>query len=170
MAFSSSLIKKKYENLSIEELEEKYEALKKNYCFNSKEEEIAYIIKNYLKVSMDTNNNSTKIALEELLTEKTGKEYKMESKRFDITLTDVIKFIATHTKETFLDTTLINFFQKLDNVTDQEKKNFLIQLIQDKNSFDEFIKEISQTEDSKETYNKYKTIAKEYMQKHKIIS
>lgn len=42
------------------------------------------------------NNNSVKIALEELLKEKTGKQYKIESKKFEINLLDIINFIANH--------------------------------------------------------------------------
>ena len=67
MSISPSLAKKNYENLSVEELEKKYEELKKNYCFNTKEEQIDYVIKNYLNASKEVNNNSTKVALEELL-------------------------------------------------------------------------------------------------------
>ena len=63
MAFAPNLAKKWYENLSVEELEETYEGLKKHYCFSSKEEQIDYIIKNYLNASKDVNTNSTKIAL-----------------------------------------------------------------------------------------------------------
>ena len=37
MAFAPNVAKKWFENLSVEELEAKYEELKKNYCFNSKE-------------------------------------------------------------------------------------------------------------------------------------
>ena len=43
---------------------------RKDYCFSSKEEQINYIIKNYLNASKAVNTNSTKIALEELLKER----------------------------------------------------------------------------------------------------
>ena len=49
MAFSSQVAKKRFENLSIKELEERYNALKKNYCFDTKEEQISHIINNYYK-------------------------------------------------------------------------------------------------------------------------
>ena len=90
MAFAPNVAKKRFENLSVEELEAKYEELKKNYCFNSKEEQIDHIIKNYLDASKNVNNNSTRIALEELLKEKTGKDYKIEPNRFEISLSDII--------------------------------------------------------------------------------
>ena len=50
MAFAPNLAKKWYENLSVEELEEKYDGLKKHYCFSSKEEQIDYIVKVNIKM------------------------------------------------------------------------------------------------------------------------
>ena len=46
MAFTPWIAKEWYKDLSVKELEERYEELKKNYSFNSKEEQINYIIKN----------------------------------------------------------------------------------------------------------------------------
>lgn len=163
MAIAPSLAKKWYENLSVEELEKKYEDLKKHYCFNSKEEQIDYLIKNYLNASIGVNNNSTKIALEELLKEKTGKEYKIESKKFEINLLDIINFIANPNITPFESTTLTNYFEKLNDVSEEDKICFLIELIQDKNSFNEFTKEIIQNQSVKDTYDKYKKIAKDFV-------
>ena len=64
MAFAPIVARSLYEKLSVEELEAKYESLKRNYCFNTKEEQIEYIIKNYLNSSNDVSNSSIKIALE----------------------------------------------------------------------------------------------------------
>lgn len=169
MAFAPSLAKKWYKNLSVEELEEKYEELKRCYCFNTKEEQIDYIINNYLKASKDVNNHSTKIALEELLKEKTGKEYKIEPKTFEINLVDIINFITHPEIDSFWATALSNYFQKLEGISEKEKMKFLIELVQDKNSFNEFTKEIMQTQNNKDTYDKFKKIAQEFISRNSII-
>ena len=142
MAIAIHVLKKRFKDLSVEELEEKYNELKKDYCFNTKEEQINYIIKNYLNGSIDVNNDSTKIALEELLKEKTGKEYKIEQKRFEISLSDIIDFITNTNGDPFWNTTLLNYFQKLNEISEEEKIRFLVQLVQDNYSFNEFTKEI----------------------------
>lgn len=162
MAIAPNTLKKRYENLSIVELEEKYELLKQDYVFENKEQQINYIIKNYLNASMQANNNSTKIALEELLKEKTGKAYKIEPKRFEITLIDVINNLVDYDVDPFWNSELSRYFKDLDGVSDEEKIKFLIQLIQDKNNFNEFTKEIISTNDVKAIYEKYKSIAEKY--------
>lgn len=161
MAFAPNVAKKWFENLSVEELEAKYEELKKNYCFNSKEEQINHIIKNYLNTSKDVNNNSTRIALEELLKEKTGREYEIEDKRFEISLSDIISFITS--VDPFWTTALSNYLKKLNEISDEEKMRFLIELVQNKDSFNEFTKEIIQTQNVRETYNKYQKIAQDFV-------
>lgn len=161
MAFAPNVAKKWFENLSVEELEAKYEELKKNYCFNSKEEQIDHIIKNYLNASKDANNNSTRIALEELLKEKTGRKYKIEDKRFEISLSDIISFITS--VDPFWTTALSNYLEKLNEISDEEKMRFLIELVQNKDSFNEFTKEIIQTQNVRETYNKYQKIAQDFV-------
>ena len=40
---------------------------------------------------------------------------------------------------------------------------FLIELVQDNNSFNEFTKEIVQTQNVRETYDKYKKIAQDFV-------
>ena len=169
MAFAPNVAKGWFENLSVEELEEKYEELKKEYCFDSKEEQIDYIIKNYLNASKDVNNKSTKIALEELLKEKTGKEYRIEPKKFDISLSDVINFVTDKDADPFWTTTISNYFEKLTEVSEEEKIKFLFELVQDKNSFNEFTKEIIKEQNVKETYDKYKKIAQDYVSSNKRI-
>jgi hypothetical protein len=166
MAFAPNVAKKRFENLSVEELEAKYEELKKNYCFNSKEEQIDHIIKNYLNASKDVNDNSTRIALEELLKEKTGKEYKIEPNRFEISLSDIINFITNPDTDPFWTSTLSNYFQKLNEISDEEKMRFLIELVQNKDSFNEFTKEIIQTQNVRETYDKYQKIAQDFVSRN----
>lgn len=46
---------------------------------------------------------------------------------------------------------------------------FLIELIQDKNSFNDFTKEIMRSQNAFETYEKYKKIAEEYRDMHTMI-
>ncbi len=166
MAFAPNVAKKRLENLSVEELEAKYEELKRNYCFNSKEEQIDHIIKNYLDASKNVNNNSTRIALEELLKEKTGKEYKIEPNRFEISLSDIINFITSPDTDPFWTSTLSNYFQKLNEISEEEKMRFLIELVQNKDSFNGFTKEIIQTQNVRETYDKYKKIAQDFVSRN----
>ena len=99
MAFAPNLAKKWYENLSVEELEETYEGLKKHYCFSSKEEQIDYIIKNYLNrknvIYKKINNNYGRIKIiksklidsktNELITDKLViKDYSLEDLKLTI--------------------------------------------------------------------------------------
>lgn len=169
MAFAPSLIINQYKDLSIEELEEKYDELKKNYCFETKEEQIKHIVDNYLDASHDVNTNSTKVGIEELLKEKTGKEYKIEPKTFEINLSDIINYVVGENKDPFWISALNNYFQKLDNVSENDKIKFLIELIQNRNSFNEFTKEIMGSQNVFETYEKYKKIAEEYRDMNTMI-
>ena len=163
MAFAPIVARSLYENLSVEQLEAKYESLKHNYCFNTKEEQIEYIIKNYLNSSNDVNNRSIKIALEELLKEKTGKEYSIQPKTFDISLVDIINYVTKTNEDPFWQEALTNYFEKLEGISEQEKIDFLIKLIQDENSYNEFTKEILHTENVFELYNKYNEILEKFI-------
>ena len=169
MAFAPNVAKEWYKNLSIEQLEAKYENLKHNYYFNTKEEQIEYTIKNYLNSSNDVNNSSTKIALEELLKEKTGKDYSIQPKTFDISLQDIINYVTNVNEDPFWKETLTRYFERLDRIGEQEKINFLIGLIQDKNSYNEFKKEILHTENAIELYNKYNEIVKNFISMNMIV-
>jgi len=166
MAFAPSLARKWYENLSVEELEEKYEELKKSYCFETIEEELDYIFSHRLDASNDANKNSTKVALEELLKEKTGKEYKIEPKKFELHLNDVINYVVNKDGDTTLTDTLTSYFQKLDNVDDSEKMSFLRDIFIDEEEFKNFKEEIKQTRNAQETYEKYKKIAREFISRN----
>lgn len=48
MAFSSNLVKQRYKDKSVEELEKMYNALKVNFYFESKESQIKYILDNFM--------------------------------------------------------------------------------------------------------------------------
>lgn len=166
MAFAPSLAKKKFENLSVEELEKKYEEIKKNYTFETKEEQIEYMLKNYLNASLNTNNRSTKIAIEELLKEKTGKEYAFVPKYQEYNLKDVIDFISKTNVDSSWSTVVTDFFNKIEDISEKEKIVFLFELMQDKTSFNAFINEISESNHYKEIYDKYKQILKKFMASH----
>ena len=163
MAISPDYAKKLYENMSLEELEANYEELKGHFCFDSKEEQIGYIINNRLNASLRTNINSKKLALEELLKEKTGKEYTIEPKRYDITLTDIINYVTIPNKDPFWTMALNNFFNELSDISDDEKKSFLVDLVQNKDIYNEFTREITKPENVKEVYDKYKKLAQDYV-------
>ncbi|GEM_PF-7052286 len=169
MAIAPNVVKKLLENKSIEELEAEYEDLKKNFCFDSKEEQIDYDIKHYLKASNRVNNDSRRIALEELLKEKTGKDYSFEDKKFEITLSDIIGFVTNSNVDPFWGKMLTDFFEKLNDIEEKEKKRFLLELVQNEESFNTFLKEAARAQDAKETYEKYKKIARDYCAKNNMI-
>ena len=164
MAIAPNVAKKNFENLSVEELEAKYEELKKNYCFETKEDQIAYIIENRLNASLNTNINSVKIALEELLKEKTGKDYSIKPKKFELTLSDIVNYVTKI--DPYWTVVLTDFLNQLTDVSDEDKMRFIINLQQDKDSFNEFTREISRGENASDTYKKYKDIAEKYCLEH----
>ena len=165
MAIAPSFIIDRYKDLSVEELENLYEIEKKEYCFESKEQQIDYIVKEFLYPKDDSIKN----VIEQLLKEKTGKDYNIEPKTYEINLLDIINYVVDSSKDPFWITTLSNYFQKLNIVSENEKMEFLIELIQDKKSFNEFTKEIINSQNAFETYEKYKKIAEEYCNTHRMI-
>lgn len=167
VAISRVLLKERYSNLSIEELEERYNNLKKRITFNSKEEFIMDYLGNILNGSKDVNIESEKVALEELLKEKTGRKYHIEPTRFAFELIDVINVIANN--DSVLFTTLNNFFNELNKISEKDKIKFISELYQDKSSFNEFIKEIVQSNDYKEIFKKYQKIATDYIRFNTFI-
>ena len=59
MAYSSNLVKEWYKDKTVEELEEMYNDLKSDFCFESKESQIKYILDNFMNASHKTNISST---------------------------------------------------------------------------------------------------------------
>lgn len=165
MAIAPSFIIDRCKDLSVEELENLYEIEKKEYCFESKEQQIDYIVKEFLYPKDDSIKN----VIEQLLKEKTGKDYNIEPKTYEINLLDIINYVVDSSKDPFWITTLSNYFQKLNIVSENEKMEFLIELIQDKKSFNEFTKEIINSQNAFETYEKYKKIAEKYCNTHRMI-
>ena len=166
MSFSSNLVKENYKNKSVKELEKMYNDLKSDFCFESKESQIKYILDNFMNASHNTNIDSTRKGIEELLKEKTGKEYKIEEKYFQITLNDLINYISNNTSLIFDKTSLINFFNKLIDVDEDEKCMFLICLIQNNKNFNEFANEIKSNQDINELFEKYLEIADDFYHKN----
>ncbi len=165
MAYSPSLAREWYENLPVRKLKRLYKQLEKNYRFKTKKDQIKYILKNYLYKSDKTNYESQRIALEALLKEKTGKEYTIEPRTFDISVDDVINYIEKKSTANMLS----DFFNKLDDVREEDKKKLLFILYQDKNIYNEFISEVSNTQNVKETYDKYYNIAIEYDSRKSMV-
>lgn len=166
MAISPSLYKQRYNNLSVEELEKKYNDLKKLYIFNSKEEYVKDLIEHYIFASRDVNRDSEKKALEELLLEKTGRNYTFKKSNYDIDLSDIIKYIVNN--DSYLYESINKFMSSLE-IDDNNKKIFLVELYQDRNNFNNFLKEILNDNDSLNVYSKYKKIAEEYISQNLII-
>lgn len=170
MAIHPNEFKKKYANLSIEELEAEYENLKKDYCFDSKEEQIDYLIKTYLYASHKTNTNSKRVALEELLKEKTGREYTFDDRFLEITPGDIINHVTNPREDPFWTTKLINFFNSLQAVPVADKNDLLIGMLQDRSIFNEFTKDIVKSNDVRGIYERYKEIVRNYRINNSIKS
>ena len=62
---------------------------------------------------------------EELLKEKTGKDYSFEDKKFEITLSDIIGFVTNSNVDPFWGKMLTDFFEKLNDIEEKEKKRLL---------------------------------------------
>ncbi len=172
MAISSILVKQWYKDLSVKDLEEKYYELKKDYYFNTKDEQIKYIIDNYLNASHNTNTNSTKVGIEELLKEKTGKQYKLEEKAFDITRNDIIEYLSKTSLSKFKPSTMIKFFQSLNNKEyfgEEDIFEFLIAIAQNKSLFDSFIEQIDNVKNSDEILNTYFNKVEEFVSNNRRI-
>lgn len=169
MAFSSNLVKEWYKDKSVEELEEMYENLKSNFCFESIESQIKYILDNFMDASHNTNLNSTREGIEELLKEKTGKEYKIQEKHFDMHLNDLIDYISKNTSLLSDKTTLIDFFNKLTDVSEEDKLSFLFCIIQNNKNFNEFINDTYKNQEAKIVFEKHLAIADNfYTMNHRI--
>lgn len=167
MAFAPSLAKQWYKDLSVEELEKKYKELESNYYFKSKEEQIKYILKCFMNSSSDTNINSTRIAIEDLLKEKTGKVYKMKTKTFKLTTTDIIDYFAKFSTYKIDKALLVDFFNTLEN--DEENQWFLLCLFQNEKYFKDFLKELKNNQNKRTIFEKYLKLAKKYYGDNRII-
>jgi hypothetical protein len=169
MAFSPKSVKDWYKDLSVEELEKKYFDLQSEYYFETKNSQIKYLIENIMDASHSTNLDSTREGLEELLKEKTGKEYKLKEQFFDISVVDVINYIADNTKLLADRTQLISFFDKIQGVDKKEKTRFLLVLMQDTKNFKKFVKETKKNSDAQSVFDKYSDIVDDFWSKNRKI-
>ena len=119
-----------------------------------------------MNVSHETNIKSSRTAIEELLKEKTGKEYKIEDTYFQITSKDLVDYISKSTDLLPNKTILINFIKNLTKTTDKMKCEFLICLMQDKNNFENFVNEINKNQNLNEIFDKYLEITKNFYMKN----
>jgi hypothetical protein len=132
-----------------------------------------------MDASHSTNLDSTREGLEELLKEKTGKEYKLKEQFFDISVVDVINYIADNTKLLDDKAQLISFFDKIQYEDDQdeddqyendmEKARFLLVLMQDVKTFKKFIKEAETNSDAQSVFDKYLDIVDDFWSKNSRI-
>ena len=170
MAYSPWLAKSHYENMSPEEIVKKYNSIiAESKIPTTKEELIERTIYYVLHPSEKTNSNSSITALKELYFEKTGKELENPNKnayseRFY--LEDVIKYVSKI--DPFWTVAITDFFKKVDK-SDDEKMFFLIHLYVDKESFNEFTKEILKTDDALATYKKYEEKSRQYISRNALI-
>ncbi len=167
MAFSSNLVKEWYNDLSVEELEKKYQALEEDFYFDTKEKQIEYTLKHFMYSSHNTNLNATRTGLEELLKEKTGKDYHLKTNRFELKMNDVLDYILKSTNLISKKDRFVEFFNSIDKIEDEEigeeeKIWFLMCLYQSKKIFKEFVKELKKTKDNTQTFAKYCEICEEY--------
>ena len=92
MAIGRQSFEGKYKDLTVEELEKEYSQLKEHLGLTSKEERIKFMADNILNNSI-SNYYTEKEVLEEILREKTGKDY---SSNFNekIEISDIINYIS----------------------------------------------------------------------------
>ena len=185
MAFHKNLVKEWYQDLSIKDLEEKYYALQKDYYFEDKDKQIKYMISTFLDASHNVNTNSTKTGIEELLKEKTGKDYQLKVQIFEISVEDLIdyidKYIVKNSKQNLSDffgkvdlRNLINE-NELDDEADVEKEwegeklHVLFCLLQDKKMLIKFISDIKNVNNGKNILKDYVDWAENFFSMNRII-
>ena len=169
MALAPKYYEEKYKNLTKEELEKKFNEIRKHFEFETKNDYIKHYLDNFLQPSWNSNNLREANVLKKLLKEKTGEEYYFKKNNFEITLNDFIDYVCGADNDHFWAEKIKKFFYNSKEITDNEKINFISELYQDKYSFNEFTKEILKTYSPKEIYDKYKEIAREYNRKYRVI-
>ncbi len=174
MLNTRGMTKAKYKGSSIEELKAEYEKLIKEKCyFETKEEQMKHDISiaayGSSNLYYDTNSNTFFMIDEydrtmanellELIKEKSGETYKVETKTFNYSLDELIDYIADKSIDPFWNMSLKNFFKKLDNNKDygMEKLRFLLALANNLNRkvFDDFSKELTGEYNAEELFQKY---------------
>ena len=82
MALSPSHFKEKYKNCSVEELESRFNELRKEVEFKTQKEYLKHYMDNLLYPSKNSNLKYESKAIQELLYDKTGNTYEFEKNKF----------------------------------------------------------------------------------------
>lgn len=174
MLNTRGITKEKYKDCSIEEIKVVYdELIKKKFSFSSKEEQLKHDISiaadGRSNLYYDTNSNTFFMLDEydrmmanellELIKEKSGETYTVETKTFNYSLDELIDYVADKTTDPFWNMSLKNFFKKLDSNKDygMEKIRFLLALANNLNKevFNDFSKELTKEYNAEELFQKY---------------
>ena len=112
MALSPSHFKEKYKNCSVEELESRFNELRKEVEFKTKKEFLKHYMDNLLYPSKNSNLKYESKAIQELLYDKTGNTYEFEKNKFTITLNDVIDYVGNSEQDPFFAEAIRDFLNK----------------------------------------------------------
>ena len=160
--------KNEFKNLTVEELEDKYNDLKNVIGFNSKDDYIRFEVQNSLSEYVVSNYYSEKVALEQLLKEKSGKDYYFKSEEYsdEIVIEDYIKYASRNdeNKEKALSqflnslsdeeyTNISNELLLYENDKESLQYEFIIGLCTKNDSYESFFDELQNTNDA---YNLFK--------------
>lgn len=157
MAYSPHVAKGWYQHLSVQELEQLYEDMKNSPRFASKEAMILDTAEYRLDASRNTNFESRLTAIEELLTEKTGKKYYFQAPVYHITYLDVINTLEFKTEDPNVRERLTKFFKAL-HIWNKFKTEFLFDIVQDDKIFSEFYHDVVHNKNVKQVYKKHSKI------------
>lgn len=157
MAYSPHVAKGWYQHLSVEELEQLYEDMKNSPRFASKEAMILDTAEYRLDASRNTNFESRLTAIEELLTEKTGKKYYFQAPIYKITYLDVINTLEFKIEDPNVRERLIKFFKAL-HIINRFKTEFLFDIVQDDKMFAEFYHDVVNNKNVRQVYKKHSKI------------
>lgn len=157
MAYSPHVAKGWYQHLSVQELEQLYEDMTKAPRFASKEAMILDTAEYRLDASRNTNFESRLTAIEELLTEKTGKKYYFQAPVYHITYLDVINTLEFKTEDPNVRERLTKFFKAL-HILGRFKTEFLFDVVQDDKMFAEFYHDVVHNKNVKQVYKKHSKI------------
>ena len=159
MAISPRDYERRYQNLSVEDLEKLLSSLQ------DKEEIINSYIRNYTNSGARTSNKIEEKVIVDLLNKKTNSTNYSTTDNIVITVDDIIKHILDpqdpfwiNAIKRFID----NLTREIPDLKEIEKVNFLVSLYQDKENFNNFTKELTSDYNCVEIYNKYKELANSY--------
>lgn len=181
MAIAPHVVKNIYKALSVQELEEKWKVIE-NKLMN-KELFICNFVNEFMNASYDVNEDAMTQAISELLKEKTGKDYFIDSRvsyelfcdyeyrkeqakklgievnkdeKYIIKFNDIYEYVIDKLKgEISWIEEFKMFFNKLDFVSEDEKLEFLLLIFNDKEDLYLLGNELIKDYDSKKLYEDY---------------